>query len=109
MKYNVVLHENFNKEFKTLQKKFPSLKKDFTLILDELEKELTLASDLGGGFKKIRINIKSKGRGSRGGGRIVTHELLIDIDQTRVLFTSIYNKGDFDSLNLTILKKIIDL
>jgi mRNA-degrading endonuclease YafQ of YafQ-DinJ toxin-antitoxin module len=62
MEYNVVLHEIFSKEFKSLLKKYPSLKQDVQTIIDNIENELALATDLDDGYKKIRINIKLKGK-----------------------------------------------
>ena len=109
MNYKIEIDKEFSKEFKTLLKKFPSLKSDFQNILDNIEKELNLADDLGNGFKKIRINIKSKAKGANGGGRIITYETIIAIDNKLVLFVSIYNKGDYDSINDSILKKNLGL
>ena len=109
MNYKIEIDKEFSKEFKTLLKKFPSLKSDFQNILDNIEKELNLADDLGNGFKKIRINIKSKGKGTSGGGKIITYETIIAIDNKLVLFVSIYNKGDCDSIDISILKKNLRL
>lgn len=109
MNYKTEIDKEFSKEFKILLKKFPSLKADFQNLLDNLEKELALADDLGNGFKKIRITIKSKGRGSSGGGRIITYETIIAIDNKLVVFVSIYNKGDYDTIDLSILKKNLGL
>jgi mRNA-degrading endonuclease RelE of RelBE toxin-antitoxin system len=109
MNYEVIIHENFTKEFKPLLKKYPSLAADFQLILDELENELTLATDLGDGFKKIRIKIKSKGKGASGGGRIITQETVVNIENKTVVFASIYNKGDYESVNISVLKEILNL
>jgi hypothetical protein len=105
MNYSFELTEDFRKEFKTLLKKYPSLKKDFENLIDNIEKELALADDLGEGFKKIRINIKSKGKGSSGGGRIITYETIIAVNNKLVLFALIYNKGDYDTVDLSVLKK----
>jgi hypothetical protein len=109
MNYKTEIDDNFSKEFKTLLKKYPSLKADFQSILDNIEKELALATDLGNDFKKIRINIKSKGKGSAGGGRIITYETIITLNDKKVVFASIYNKGDFDTIDLSILKKNLGL
>lgn len=105
MNYKTEIHEIFSKEFKVLLKKYPSLKSDFQHILNNIEKELALADDLGNGFKKIRINIKSKGKGSSGGGRIITYETIIAVEHKKVIFASIYNKGEYDSISLSVLKK----
>lgn len=109
MNYKTEINKEFSKEFKTLLKKFPSLKADFQKVLDNIDKELTLADDLGNGFKKIRINIKSKGKGSSGGGRIITYEAIVALDNKLVIFASIYNKGDYDTIDLSILKKNLGL
>jgi mRNA-degrading endonuclease RelE of RelBE toxin-antitoxin system len=109
MNYKTEIDPEFSKEFKRLLKKFPSLKSDFQNILDHIEKELNLADDLGNGFKKIRINIKSKGKGASGGGRVITYETIVSIDNKLVLFVSIYNKGDYDAIDLSILKKNLGL
>ena len=105
MKFRVEFDYEFSNEFKKLLKKFPSLKSDFQKILDNLENELILADDLGSGFKKIRINIKSKGKGSAGGERIITYETIINVGEKLIIFATIYNKGDYDTIDLTILKK----
>src|SRR5690606_3552462 len=65
MNYNVEYHDNFKKELKPLAKKYPSLKEDLQFLLDNFGKELALADDLGGGFRKIRLNIKSKRKGKK--------------------------------------------
>ena len=109
MNYNTEIHQDFKKEFKVLLKKYPSLKSDFQKIIDNIEKELSLADDLGNGFKKIRINIKSKGKGSSGGGRIITYETIVAIDNRYVIFATIYNKGDYDTIDLEVLKKNLSL
>jgi hypothetical protein len=109
MNYKTEIDNEFSKEFKTLLKKYPSLKADFQNLLDNIEKELLLADDLGNGFRKIRINIKSKGKGSSGGGRIITYETIVTIDDTLVVFASIYNKGDYGTIDLAILKKNLGL
>jgi mRNA-degrading endonuclease RelE of RelBE toxin-antitoxin system len=109
MKYNVILHDNFKKEVKPLLKKYPSLKSDLQKLLDNIDKELKLATDLGDGFKKIKIAIKSKGKGSSGGGRIITHETIVSINDTNLVFGSIYNKGEYNTIDTAILRKILEM
>jgi mRNA-degrading endonuclease RelE of RelBE toxin-antitoxin system len=105
MIYKLDTTDEFDKEIKALKKKYPSIKADFQNILDNLEKEIALADDLGNGFRKIRIDIKSKGKGKSGGGRIITYETIIAIDSKSILFALIYNKGEYDKVDLAILKK----
>jgi mRNA-degrading endonuclease RelE of RelBE toxin-antitoxin system len=105
MNYDIVIHEIFYKELKPLAKKYPSIKNDILIISENIEKELILATDLGDGFKKIRINIKSKGKGASGGGRIISYETIVSVDETKILFATIYNKGDYNNIDLNVLKK----
>ncbi len=105
MNYNIVVHDNFKRELKPFIKKYPSIKSDLEDLINNISTELSNADDLGNGFKKIRLNIKSKGKGKSGGARIISFETVISIDETTVLFGSIYNKTDFTSINLDVLKK----
>ena len=70
---------------------------------------MALAVDLGNGFKKIRIAIKSKNKGSSGGGRIITYESIIAINETNLIFASIYDKNEFETIDIAVLKKNLEL
>ena len=109
MNYNIEIDSGFKKEFKTLLKKFPSLKEDFEKLISNIESELALADDLGGGFKKIRLNIKSKAKGKSGGARIITYETIIAVNETFLVFASIYNKTEYATIDISILKKNLGL
>ena len=69
----VIYTPDFIKKAKGLKKKHPSLTDD----LEELEKSLIInpkqGDDLGGGLYKVRLAIKSKGKGKSGGYRIITY------------------------------------
>ncbi len=109
MNYKIEIDSGFKREFKALLKKFPSLKDDFENLISNIETELALAYDLGGGFKKIRLTVKSKGKGKSGGARIITYEAIIAVNETFLVFASIYNKSDFDSIDINLLKKNLGL
>lgn len=78
-------------------------------LLDNIEKELTLAADLGDGFKKIRFAIKSKGKGKSGGARIITYEILIAEVDINLIFVSIYDKSEFENIDIKLLKETLKL
>ena len=109
MNYNVEYHDNFKKELKPLSKKYPSIKGDLQYFLDNIEKELLLADDLGGGFRKIRFNIKSKGKGKQGGARIISYEILLSTEETNIVLASIYDKSNFDSIDISKLRDALDI
>ncbi len=67
MNYDFRPSPDFVKGVKALAKRYPSLKSDLLQLRQSLEHNPEQGVDLGGGFRKIRMNIKSKGRGKAGG------------------------------------------
>lgn len=66
-----LLSASFDREFKRLAKHYSSFKNDYASLLDELERNPQLGTDLGSGLRKIRLRITSKGKGKSGGGRTI--------------------------------------
>ncbi len=69
MNYKIVLDRTFEKEVKRLAKRYPSLKSDIEALRDEILANPTAGTDLGGGLRKIRMRIASKGKGKSGGAK----------------------------------------
>ena len=65
----------FLKQLKHLAKKYKSIADDLELLRDELKQNPYAGADLGGGVRKVRMSIKSKGRGKSGGARVITYLL----------------------------------
>lgn len=108
MKYNKPTTTSFfDKELKRLSKKHPSLGKDIQGVVDNLEKELMSSTDLGNGFHKLRINIKSKNKGKRGGGRIIVYETIITVESKDVVFVLLYDKSEFTTVDVAKLKQFL--
>ncbi len=57
----------FEKDFRKLSKKYPSLKSDLFKLIQQLEVNPFLATPLGKDFYKVRVSISSKGKGKSGG------------------------------------------
>ena len=70
---NVELFEDFKRDFRRLAKKFRSLKAELGELISELENNPKQGDDLGSGFYKIRLASDSKGKGKRGGFRVITY------------------------------------
>ena len=104
MSYNVDTTPNFEKEAKKLYKKYKSLKSEILVLIDELEENPTKGIDLGNNIYKIRLAVKSKGKGKSGGMRIMTQVKIIK--ETVYLF-SIYNKGDTDNISDNKISELI--
>ena len=63
MKVDIVLGDEFKRQFKRLAKKYPSLTGDFITFKKELTDSPLQGTDLGGGTRKVRMAIASKGKG----------------------------------------------
>jgi hypothetical protein len=102
--YSISPTERFKHEAKRLVKKYRSLESELHELSESLKSNPHLGTDLGGGLFKIRLAIRSKGKGKSGGGRVVTY--VIDEDQVVHLLT-IYDKSELDSISNQDLREIL--
>lgn len=105
MSYNVIAVPKFRRELKRLAKKYRSLKTEIAILIDELSEIPTLGTPLGNNIYKIRLPIASKGKGKRGGARVVTY---VQLDDTTVLLLSIYSKGEKDSISDKEIQELLE-
>ena len=106
MNYKIVTTEGFTKEIKFLHKKYPSLIDDLKKFKKELLENPEIGDKLGENARKIRMAIASKGKGKRGGARIITCNVLISIENTNIYLLTIYDKGEKDSITEKEIKKL---
>jgi mRNA-degrading endonuclease RelE of RelBE toxin-antitoxin system len=104
MNFSVIPSDRFKKEAKRLIKKFPSLKQELADLSNTLTTEPETGTPLGNDTYKIRVSIKSKGKGKSGGGRVITYVLT---DNREVYLLTIYDKSEFDSIDDRTLRTII--
>jgi hypothetical protein len=95
----------FEKEFKKLHKKYPSLKSDLLQLINSLESNPTQGTAIGNDFYKIRLSITSKNKGKSGGARVIT---FVKIVKQKVYLTAIYDKSDQSSISNKELKWLSD-
>lgn len=105
MSYSIQAIANFEKEFKTLAKKYPSLKEDLIKLTKELEVNPLLGTSIGKRCYKVRMAIGSKGKGKSGGARIIT---LVIIASEKIYLLSIYDKSDKENISDSELVEFID-
>ena len=102
----------FEKSYKRLKKKYHSLKTDVEEFKKEYNENPDFGDDLGGGFRKIRVAIKSKNRGKSGGARIITYDICIKTEDKVVILVEIYDKSEISTLSdneyKTILKEFLE-
>jgi len=96
MSYNVGTTPNFDKELKRLARKYPSLKGEVNNLIEELKTNPLQGVDMGNNVRKIRLAIQSKGKGKRGGARVMTY---LEIEKENITLFSIYNKGVQDTIS----------
>ena len=105
MNYNLIAVPSFVKSLKRLSKKYHSLKDDFRDFINNLELNPEQGTLLSNNCFKIRIAIKSKGKGKSGGARIITH---VVIEEETVYLLSIYDKSEQISVTEKKKKKILE-
>lgn len=107
MDCEIIATPEFNSNLKKLGKKYKSLKIDFADFIDSLCKKPLQGADLGGGVRKIRFAIHSKGKGKRGGARVITCNTIVSADCTKILLVIIYDKSEQESITDREIKDII--
>ncbi len=109
MNYRIIATRNFEKEVKRLAKKYLSLKNDLRNLNSKLLTNPRTGTPLGSDAYKTRLAVKSKGKGKRGGMRIITYlhfDFLIR-DQTTIYLLSIYDKSEAGTISMNENKLLI--
>lgn len=107
MKFEFEALPVFEKELKRLAKKHKSLKKDIALLEKEIEENPNIGVNLGGGLRKIRIAITSKGTGKSGGARIVTQNIIINKSHKKITYIFLWDKSEIENVDIKILKQYL--
>ncbi len=104
MSYNVIPTPTFKSQAKRLTKKFPSLKKELSDLNVILFQTPDLGTPLGNDTFKIRLAVKSKGKGKSGGMRIITFKIN---KNKEIYLLTIYDKSEIASIDDRAIKFII--
>jgi mRNA-degrading endonuclease RelE of RelBE toxin-antitoxin system len=104
MPYTVITVPHFDREIKRLLKKYISLKSEYKALIEELENNPEIGAPLGNNLYKVRLAIASKGKGKRGGARVITY---LKTEQGEVYLLSIYDKGEKDTISDGEIKAIL--
>jgi mRNA-degrading endonuclease RelE of RelBE toxin-antitoxin system len=99
MNYEIIPTDTFQREMKRLCKKYRSLKDDVAAFKRELAANPEMGDDLGDNTRKIRMAVSSKNKGKRGGARVITYHLLIDIEDTEIYLLAIYDKSKQENIS----------
>mgnify|MGYP000591910148 CR=1 FL=1 len=116
MKCRIVAIDDFSRDAKRLAKKYVSLKGE----LKELETQLLENPRMGIMIRentyKIRLAVKSKGKGKSGGMRIISYvvEVEIEVEEDEkgqdftVILVAIYDKSEMENLPDKQLRALIE-
>lgn len=103
MKYRIETSNSFDKEFKHLYKRYPSLLQDLKTLRDEILTNPQTGTDLGGGLHKIRM----KRRGKSGGARVISFTVIVAVDETEINLLYIYDKADRESISMKEIEELL--
>ena len=95
----------FKKEFKRLSKKFISLSQEMQELIAELSQNPESGKSIGKNIFKIRLAVKSKGKGKRGGMRVITYFYSLN-DELYLLY--LYDKSEQDSVSSKEIQSVIN-
>lgn len=104
MNYKIIPSDKFKRETRRLIKKYPSLRSELKELGKTLEISPKIGTSLGNEIYKIRLAIKSKGKGKSGGARVITY---IVTENNEVYLLTIYDKSEFDNIDDKTIKTIV--
>lgn len=116
MSCSIVAIHSFSKEAKRLSKKYHSLKDELIELQNQLLDNPRLGTLIKENTYKIRLAVKSKGKGKSGGMRVITHilELELEVDEdtaeqeTTIILVAIYDKSEIENISDRYLSDLID-
>lgn len=104
MSYKIIPTTKFVREIKRLVKKYPSLKKEYASLINELKVNPAAGTPVGNDCYKIRLAIASKNKGKSGGARVITYVI---VDNTTVFLLTIYDKSELGNISDKELREMI--
>jgi len=106
MIYTIIQTVNFERNFKQLSKKYYSLDDDYEKLINDLLKNPLMGDDLGDNTRKVRMAISSKNKGKSGGARVITCNVMVDVENSEIYLLTIYDKDKQDTISKTEIQKL---
>ena len=103
----VSVSDDFAKEAKRLAKKYPSFKQDYKDFLESIKNNPLQGDEITKNIRKIRMAIKAKGKGKSGGARVITFNVLTDVENGHVIFLLLYDKEDASTVKVNVVKQLV--
>ena len=104
---NIFYSSEFRKEVKRLAKKYRSIPEDLIELRNRLVDNPLEGADLGLGVRKVRMSIKSKGKGKSGGARVITYNVTEVEDTINITLLTIYDKSERSTISDKEIKDLL--
>lgn len=115
MNCKIIAIDDFKRDAKKLLKKYSSLKSELEELQEQLFENPRMGMLIFENTYKIRLAVKSKGKGKSGGLRLITHvvELEIKIEESKnqdftIFLLAIYDKSEMENIANKDLKDLIN-
>lgn len=106
MNYKVKTVPSFDREVKKISRKHPFIKSDIGKLINDLEENPRLGTDLGQNIYKIHIAISGTNKGKSGGARVITCVVVV---RETVILSEIYLKNEHDTIDVDLVIKRLRL
>lgn len=107
MSCSIKVSDDFARGAKRLAKKYPSFKKDYKEFLDSIAENPLQGDEITKNIRKVRMLIKSKGKGKSGGARVITFNILSEIENGQVVLLLIYDKEEASTVKINVIKQLV--
>jgi mRNA-degrading endonuclease RelE of RelBE toxin-antitoxin system len=113
MNCKIIVIDEFKKDVKKLLKKYHSLKDELIHLQEQLLENPRMGALIYKNTYKIRVAVKSKGKGKSGGLRLITYIVEIQIEESKneqnivIFLAAIYDKYEMENISNHNLRKII--
>jgi mRNA-degrading endonuclease RelE of RelBE toxin-antitoxin system len=116
MNCKIIVIDDFKKDAKKLLKKYASLKEELAILQEQLLENPRMGTLIRENTYKIRLAVKSKGKGKSSGMRIITHVIEVEIQVSEsekeqnftVFLLTIYDKSEMENITDKDLQNLID-
>lgn len=103
----VSVSDDFARDAKRLAKKYRSFKNDYAEFLKSIKENPLQGDEITKNIRKIRMAIGSKGKGKSGGARVITFNILTDVQNGQVVLLLIYDKEDASTIKSNVVKQMV--
>ena len=102
---DIIATRTFIRSAKAIARKYRSFNADYQMLISELTKNPKMGIDLGGGYRKVRMAITSKGKGKSGGCRVITLDMVERNGCLYLIYA--YDKSDYDNVEMAVIRKMV--